>query len=269
MLTRHFFCFSLFLSFAFNTFAQSDLIVDCPDKHKFFLSINGIRQNVRPQENVRVGGLPAGQTKVEVNYLNDRRTPLVATIFLYPGQENLYAITGHYMGKHFLEYKGAKPLKNTRVNIDTYYDNNGQSNPNSNYTTAPDSMSAYHAVGNSQMRTLAPMQSAAMQKADITKQTNPSALPQMYPADFMTAKNDIANAKMPEQKVIIAKGYAQKMRLRSKQILLLMNMLPDEKAKLDFATAAYPTCYDPADYRKVKEGLQEDSAQALEAFLGK
>jgi hypothetical protein len=46
-----------------------------------------------------------------------------------------------------------------------------------------------------------------------------------------------------------------------------MDMLPDEKAKLDFSTTAYTTCYDQAEYKKVKEGLQEDSVQALEAFL--
>lgn len=259
---------SILLWFPFAIKAQSDLLVNSPEKHKFFLSINGIRQNVRPQENVRVGGLPAGQTKLEINYLNDRRTPIVATVFLYPGQENLYAVQGHYMGKHFLEYKGIKPLKNTRVNIDTYYDNNGQLNPNSYTMNTTDSLSGRQSFANTPSRLTAPIQSGSTQRGDVNKLYNPAAMPQMYPADFMTAKNDIANAKMPEQKVVIAKGYAQQMRLRSKQIRLLMDMLPDEKAKLDFATTAYTTCYDQADYKKVKDGLQEDSLQALEAFLG-
>lgn len=61
----------LFLSLSGRLLAQSDVTVFCQDGQKFWLIINGIKQNDTPQTNVKVSGLTATNYQTKIIFENN------------------------------------------------------------------------------------------------------------------------------------------------------------------------------------------------------
>jgi hypothetical protein len=83
---------SAFLLTATYTFAQvsnNNLVVFSQDGDKFSLIVNGLRQNEKPETNVKVTGLNAPNYKVRVIFENAGLAPIDQNIYMMDGGENV------------------------------------------------------------------------------------------------------------------------------------------------------------------------------------
>ena len=83
--------FAVMILSAFTSFAQSNnnLVVFSQDGDKFTLIVNGLRQNEKPETNVKVTGLIAPNYKVRVLFENASLAPIDQNIYMMDGGENV------------------------------------------------------------------------------------------------------------------------------------------------------------------------------------
>jgi hypothetical protein len=75
--------------FAFAQAASNNLVVFSQDGDKFSLIVNGLRQNEKPETNVKVTGLNAPNYKVRVIFENAGLAPIDQNIYMMDGGENV------------------------------------------------------------------------------------------------------------------------------------------------------------------------------------
>jgi hypothetical protein len=83
---------TVFVLSAMYTFAQvsnNNLVVFSPDGDKFSLIVNGLRQNEKPETNVKVTGLNAPNYKVRVIFENAGLAPIDQNVYMMDGGENV------------------------------------------------------------------------------------------------------------------------------------------------------------------------------------
>jgi hypothetical protein len=83
----------LLVAFASNISAQSDVSFFCQDGLKFWVIINGIKQNETPQTNVKVSGLSASNYKAKVIFDNNAIPAIEKTIFTKNGEDKYYSMS--------------------------------------------------------------------------------------------------------------------------------------------------------------------------------
>jgi len=98
-------------------FAQptSNLIVFAEQGEKFFLILNGVRQNADPQTNVKVTGLNAPNYKAKIIFENNNLPDLDQTVYLMDGGnpmvgEYTYNIKTNSKGKYVMRGVSAVPI---------------------------------------------------------------------------------------------------------------------------------------------------------------
>lgn len=100
--------FLLFCNMAFAQTSNNNLVVFSQDGDKFSLIVNGLRQNLKPETNVKVTGLNAPNYKVRVIFENAGLAPIDQNVYMMDGGENVtnkeftYVIA---MGKKGLKLK--------------------------------------------------------------------------------------------------------------------------------------------------------------------
>jgi hypothetical protein len=83
----------LFIALAGNISAQSDVSFFCQDGLKFWVIINGIKQNDTPQTNVKVSGLTASNYKAKVIFDNNTIPEIEKTIFTKDADGNFSSMS--------------------------------------------------------------------------------------------------------------------------------------------------------------------------------
>lgn len=81
--------FILSATFAFAQVTNNNLVVFSQDGDKFSLIVNGLRQNEKPETNVKVTGLNAPNYKVRVIFENGNLAPIDQNIAMMYGGENV------------------------------------------------------------------------------------------------------------------------------------------------------------------------------------
>ncbi|CAN5186000.1 hypothetical protein BH09BAC5_BH09BAC5_26800 [soil metagenome] len=101
--------FILSASFVFAQTSNNNLVVFSQDGDKFSLIVNGLRQNEKPETNVKVTGLNAPNYKVRVIFENGNLAPIDQNVYMMDGGENVtnkeitYVISN---GKKGMKLKG-------------------------------------------------------------------------------------------------------------------------------------------------------------------
>jgi hypothetical protein len=81
--------FILSACYAFAQVSNNNLVVFSQDGDKFSLIVNGLRQNEKPETNVKVTGLNAPNYKVRVIFENAGLAPIDQNIYMMDGGENV------------------------------------------------------------------------------------------------------------------------------------------------------------------------------------
>ena len=83
----------LIIALASKISAQSDVSFFCQDGLKFYVIVNGIKQNDTPQTNVKVSGLTASNYKAKIIFDNNTIPAIEKTIWTKNGEDKYYSMS--------------------------------------------------------------------------------------------------------------------------------------------------------------------------------
>jgi hypothetical protein len=99
--------------------SQNDLVVFNDGGEKFYLYVNGVKQNTEPETNVRVTAIKQPWVKVKVVFVDNKRIPDLTTNadFIWDNEEKngwefVYQIVNK-TGKYKIKFYSAAPISNT------------------------------------------------------------------------------------------------------------------------------------------------------------
>lgn len=125
------------LGYIFNSFAQttSNFVVFSEDASLFYVIVNGIKQNVEPQSNVKITGLTNPNNQVTIVFANEKLGSLKKNIwFQEMGVEATAKITKTKKGLK-LRYFGEVPISSAPATPNAWTTTYSTSEPTSNTTT--------------------------------------------------------------------------------------------------------------------------------------
>lgn len=292
-----------FFCLYFTTYAQTaNVILFTENGEKFTVILNGLRQNEKPETNVKVNNLPAPQYKLKVIFEDPRLGEQSYNLFLELGMERTFSINKNSKGKYTLRFISAVPLASAPVAPATQqvvnYDPSGVQPNYSNSqtvvqqttttTTNPDNfnmgvnvdgMGVNINVNGNGMN----MNTSGTTTTTTTTTTNlntppPAYLPgyggpigcpmPMLEQDFNDLKSTIASKSFEETKMTIAKQVLLDHCLLASQVKQLINLFTFEESKLEFAKYAYDYTYDRGNYFKVNDCFTfESSIEELNNYI--
>lgn len=284
-----------FLSFcfAFNLMAQNNLSVFSEDGHQFYLILNGIRQNVNPETNVKVNGLTADYYTAKVIFVDESLLPIEKKTLMVTGVECkpcdvTYKIKADKKGElvmkpfSFSDMATASPPP---ANVTVVQYNTAPMPPpvlgvritetttTTNYGTG-ENVSVGMNVGGFNMGVnvnvndgYGSSQSTTTTTTTTTTMTQPQAVvveepgcPAMSAASFNALMSSIEKKNFEDDKLAIAKQATNANCVSVAQIKQIMGAFSFEDSRLSFAKYAYSRCVDPQNYFQVNDAFEFDSS---------
>lgn len=104
-----------------KSFAQYNLIAFTEQGEKFWLVINGVKQNADPQTNVKVTGLPANSYKLKVIFQDNNIPDMDKNLFFNDPGEYSFNIKKNNKGEYVLRIVSQVPVPATAVTVPHQY----------------------------------------------------------------------------------------------------------------------------------------------------
>lgn len=281
-----------------------NLIVFAEQGEKFWLILNGVKQNAEAQTNVKVTGLNAPNYKGKIIFENNNLPDLDKDIFLSQPDidvagEYTYNIKKNKEGKYVLRYVSAVPIAQaappsagqaiviygsappvgavTTTTTTTTTTSGEQINVGMNVGGVNAGVSINvndggRGVTHTQTtHTTSTTHSAPAQVIYVHGYTGPIGCP--VPMDqqaFSSAKRSIADASFESTKSDITKSVISRNCFTSDQALEIVQLFDFESTRLEIAKQMYPKVYDKGNYYKVNDAFEFDSSKSeLSQFIGK
>jgi len=294
------FCLFLFaLSIGIGaTFAQnSNLILFTEQGEQITVILNGIRQNDKPETNVKVTGLNAPNYKMKVIFVNKGIPDMDKNVFLEPGTEVTYSIKKNAQGAYTIRLQSAVPMAQAvppsrNQSVVAYHSTPTVVQQSTTTTTTygePDNvninvgiggvgmnmnvsgMDAYGATQTTTTTTTTtsstgtyeqPVQQQQQQNVYVMPGYNgPVGCPwPLSRQDFDGVKNSISSKSFDETKLTIAKQVISSNCLLSGQVKEIMLLFSFEETRLDLAKYAYGYTFDIGNYYKVNDAFSFSSS---------
>lgn len=276
---KYFFLLAFLLPLMTQAQFQSygNLTIFSEDGDKFYLILNGEKQNEEPQTNMRVEELPQPYYSARILFEDKSLAPITKNNLMITDADGVfmdvtYKIRRDKTNKPKLNYFSMIPVQqNFMPPSGMYVRHFGQPSPQSGgvrqtttTTTTTNTMGAQVNLPGVNMNvtisdpTLA--QTTTTQTTVIHHDDDPPVQPAprgcsgsraMSSTDFSAAKNTIDESSFDETKLSTAKSIVSSNCLTSDQIVQVCQMFSFEDNKLDFAKFAYRYCTDPRNYFKV------------------
>jgi hypothetical protein len=268
-------------------FAQSQkagaLTIFSEDGDKFFLVLNGEKQNAVAQTNLRVEELPQPYYSAKIVFTDSTIAPLTKKALYIADADGImkdvtYKIRKDKAGKVKLNYYSMTdvvpdfiPPSNVRVYHYGRSTDEGITRTTTTTTTAPAGASV-NVNGVSMNVTINDPVFSESTTTTTTTQSNSSIRNHenhdrcengyyMRPGDFTAAKKTIADASFEDSKLSTAKSVASSNCLTSAQVTEICNLFSFEDTKLAFAKYAYKYTTDPRNYFKVNNVFSFDASK--------
>jgi len=291
--------FALFLFIALTPLfarGQGCITVFSEDGDKFYLVLNGIKQNPTPQTNVRVDGLSNDFYSAKILFADEAKQPISKSIPVKdPGTsqfaEVTYKIKSGKDGAPKLRYFGATPVPvDYNPPPDMYMMHYGQPAPpvstvteTTVTTTTGNQGGGSVTIGTgsmginmnvnvvdpnvSQTTTTTTTSYSHTTTSDnsgqwATKESIAATCP--YPMDwnsYKAAKATVVNASFEETKLSTAKAILSSNCFSTDQVMDICKQFGFEESKLDFAKFAYPKTTDKGNYFKVGNVFSFDASK--------
>jgi hypothetical protein len=276
------------------TFAQTPtgiLTIFSEDGHKFFLILNGQRQNDKAETNIRVERLTQQYYSGKIIFEDKALGEISKNIQIATGGESTlsdvtYKIKAGKDGKQVLRFYSANPITvdapPVRPEGVVVY-NSGVTTPVSTTVTQTTITETTGANANVNVNGMGvnmsinvPANGAVMQQTTTTTTTSSSSSSTtapppasssacngypMAPGDYQSAKSTIEQASFEESKLSTAKEIAAANCLYAGQVAEICRLFGFENTKLDFAKYAYRRCIDPQNYFKVNNVFDFDASK--------
>lgn len=300
MKTVLFFATAFFLTL--NSVAQEGNMAFFTEQgEKFWVVLNGVRQNEEPQTNVRVTGLNAPGYKMKVIFEDPALAELDKNVMLSPGNEVTYNIKKNNKGEYVVRYLTEAPLaqakpapaqktvvyheqpapqKEVTITESTTTTTNPGTGENVSISIGVNANGSGGAMdvnineGYSQTTTTTTTVSSTSSTPPPAQRPAPGYdgsygcdYP-MSPQEFDQAKNAISSKSFEDTKFSVAKQVTSSKCLLATQVKEVMSLFDYEDTKLDFAKYAYDYTYDIDNYFKVNDAFTfESSIEELDEFL--
>ncbi len=289
-------------------FAQvSNLILFTEQGEQFTVILNGIKQNDKPETNVKVTGLNAPNYKMKVIFVNKNIPDMDKNVFLEVGSEVTYSIKKNAQGVYTIRLQSAVPMAqavppNPRQSVVVYHSTPTvvqQSTSTTTTYTEPENVninigmggvgmnvnvSGMDAYGNAQTTTTTTTTTTSsnynqpVQQQQQQQQTNVYVMPgyngpvgcpwPLSRQDFEGVKSSIASKSFDETKLTIAKQVISSNCLLSSQVKEIMMLFSFEDTRLDLAKYAYGYTFDIGNYYKVNDAFSfSSSIDELNAYI--
>ncbi len=272
--------------------AQGCLTIFSEDGDKFFLVLNGVKQNPAAQTNVRVDGLTNEFYNVKIIFEDVSKAEITKNVPVKDagtGQfaDMTYKIKHTKDGELKLRYFSATPVQvNYSAPPDMYSMHYGQPAPTTTVSQTTTTTTTGNQVNGSvsfgasgggvsinvdpnmntttqttQTTTTTYSQSGSDGSAGITPVSAPTCQYPMEYGSFNSAKGTVANASFEDTKLSTAKSILSGNCMSTDQVIAICKLFGFEETKLTFAKFAYSKTTDPGNYFKVGNVFNFDASK--------
>ncbi len=286
-----------FISFYFINAQNTDLIIFTEQGEPFYLVLNGIKQNVSPETNVKVTDLNADSYKAKIIFENQNIPQLDKNIYFQSrGNQYTFNVKQNKKGIYVMRFISEVPLAqappplptqtvivySTTPPVATTTTTTTTTNVGTNaagvsmgvHVNDPDlgvnfNMDINTGGGNTGNVTYSETTTTTTgNTAVVTNQpviyvpgySGPVGCPvPMMPQDFENARNTIASKSFDDTKLAIAKQIVNSNCHTSAQVRDLLNQFDFEDTKLDLAKYCYGYTYDLGNYYIVNDAFDFES----------
>ena len=266
-----------------------NLTIFSEDGDKFFLVLNGEKQNNIAQTNLRIEELPQPYYNAKIIFADSSIVPISKNNLLIANQEGTmmdvtYKIRKDKTRKAKLNYYSAIAVQQNYIppaGVSVYhYGQPALLQVRTTTTTTNDVVSANVSVSNINMsvvvdepyvesRTTTTHNSSPNSNKNSNSDSKCNGWP-MNQSDFAAALKTIGNSSFEDTKLSSAKSISSKNCLSSDQVVKICNLFSFEESKLVFAKHAYNRTTDQKNYFKVEDVFSFDSSkEALSKFTSK
>jgi hypothetical protein len=252
------------------SFAQSsNVVLFTENGEKFKVILNGIRQNARPETNVKITSLNAEYFKVKIVFENQTIGEKNFNLAIEQGMESSYSIKKNSKGEYVLRLVNTVPVNQSLNSV-----------PNQSvvvYSANPSALPSNQNV-NQQEETKVDVKPIENVVSNETISQNTVFLKgysgltgcsaPMIESDFIDFKKSIESIKFEDAKMNAAKNGIGIQCFLVSQIRELMQLFSFEETKLELAKYAYPFAYDIGNYSKLNDVFTfETSIEEINAFI--
>lgn len=231
----------LALMFAGKASAQLSIVIFSEKGEKFTAYINDSPRNDKPASRVETDR-PGGPTfKLRILFEDGTIPVLSKSIFNSPGSDMYYVIRNGGKGKFVLEKTTSEYVHN-EDKAGTAADNSARKAENTSTETA------------------------VVESKPSGKSGKGCSNPMDEP-NFIASREMISNAPFDGPKLSQCKNLADKNCLKADQIVDLIYLMSGESSRLSFAKYAYPHCWDPSNYDRVKDVLRSSSQTDMQRYI--
>lgn len=294
--------FLLSLMICFFAYAQNDLVVFAKEQEKFFVFVNGIRQNLKADNNVRITRIIHPKIHVRIKFENPFIPEFTQTVFfLLNGEEKrnwefVYYLKKNKNGKWKLTFYSAAPLNGivepqypSDQSIVPYHEDewiyhppaptqsNQPGNTPLNQTVTTTTVISSGGVNTQQGGVIINigLPNAQPTQTTITSSTISTSVPSLNAspcslseAGFSELKKSISSKNFDNSRLEIAKQVAKTKCLKSAQVRDIMKLFSFEETRLEFAKFAYKKTIDKENYFLVNDAFQfETSVSELNDYI--
>ena len=278
-----------------NSFAQnSNLILFTEQGEQFTVILNGIKQNAKPETNVKVTGLNAPNYKMKVIFENKSIPDMDKTVYLEPGSEVTYSIKKNASAVYTIRLQSAVPMAEAAParageSVVVYHSTPAVTQQTTTTTTSygePDNVNVNVGIGGvginmnvSGMDTYGSSQTTTTTTHTTTTYSNsepeqPKQKVYVMPGyngavgcpwplshqDFNGVKNSISSKSFDDTKLTIAKQVISSNCLLSSQVKEIMLLFSFEDTRLDLAKYAYGYTFDIGNYYQINDAFTFSSS---------
>lgn len=282
--------------------AQSNLVFYAEQGEKFYVVLNGIRQNAEAQTNVKVTDLPQPYYKTKIIFEDQNLPQIDKTVNFNQGMETVFNIKQNKKGDYVLRWQSETPLAQapppapsqsvvtytttapavsmsvtetttttttsggTSENVSVGFNMGGMGmdmNVNMNVNDP-------YMTGNTQTTTsyTTTTTTTSSQPATTTVVSSGGCDFAMSSGDFASAKSSISSKSFEDSKLTMAKQILGSNCMTSGQVKEVAQLFDFEDTKLEFAKYAYGYTYDPNNFYKVNDAFEfESSIDELNEYI--
>jgi hypothetical protein len=279
---------------------NSNLIVYNNEGHKFYVILNGIRQNIDPETNVKITQLEQPYYKLKIIFDDERLPSLDKNIALEPNTETVAAIIQNRKGDYTLRWQSSVPIAEApapATNQKTYsYTNTTptatttttqvntttqQNKDNININANEDNVKVNVNVdgyglnininaddANAQSTTTSTTTTttySSVQDNNVVYVEEESPRKGGCPvpitySEFQRLKTSVESKTFEDSKLTVAKQFIASNCLYARQVKELMELFTYEDSKLTIAKYAYTYTHDPQNYYLLNDAFTFESS---------
>lgn len=273
---------------ASNLFAQSTNINVFSDKgERFWVIINGIKQNTKASQHVKITNLMGDFWKMRVVFENQNIPEISQNVgSMEKNQELTYQVKQNRKGAFVIRMFSITPISSSGGNnAETTVPYHPTENPDNETTREPNNPAGFSLNVNDKGMDI--KVNVEGFKTDISAQdpykNNTNTSPNfnnntnnnsgncwqaMGAMDFSNAKKAVKSESFEENKIQVAQQFTKNNCLTVNQITEVLGAFTFEETKLEYAKYAYDFCYDKANYYQLNSAFTfSNSKDELNEFL--